>query len=210
MTTVGFVGLGIMGRPMALHLAAAGYPLVVYGKRTVPEDVRAAGASVVPSLADLARQSEVIILVVPDTHDVEQALFASDGIAAGLAPGKLVIDMSSISPIATKQFAQKIRALGCEYLDAPVSGGEVGARAASLTIMVGGSEEAFERARPLLEKMGKNITLVGGHVTAIPPGRQPDQRRVTIRRGRGLAVRLRPSRPAKVRAALMRIRRLRV
>ena len=160
---VGFVGLGIMGRPMALNLAAADHALVVHDKRAVPEDVRAAGAVVAKSLADVARQSELIIVMVPDTQDVEQALFAQDGIAAGLSPGKLVIDMSSISPIATKEFAQKIQALGCEYLDAPVSGGEVGAKAASLTIMVGGSQEAFDRARPLFEKMGKNVTLVGGN-----------------------------------------------
>ncbi|MBL0420856.1 2-hydroxy-3-oxopropionate reductase [Ramlibacter sp. AW1] len=160
---VGFVGLGIMGRPMALNLAAAGHSLVVYGKRSVPEDVRAAAATVVTSLAELARQSEVVILMVPDTQDVENALFSEDGIAAGLVPGKLVIDMSSISPIATKEIAKRVDALQCDFLDAPVSGGEVGAKTASLTIMVGGGAEAFQRAKPLLEKMGKNITLVGGN-----------------------------------------------
>jgi 2-hydroxy-3-oxopropionate reductase len=160
---VGFVGLGIMGRPMALHLAAAGHSLVVYGKRSVPDDVRAAGASVVDTLADVARRADVVILMVPDTQDVEQVLFAADGIASGLSAGKLVIDMSSISPIATKEFARRINALQCDYLDAPVSGGEVGAKAASLTIMVGGTPQAFERAKPLFEKMGKNITLVGGN-----------------------------------------------
>jgi 2-hydroxy-3-oxopropionate reductase len=160
---VGFVGLGIMGRPMALHLAAAGHSLVVYGKRSVPDDVRAAGASVVDTLADVARRADVVILMVPDTQDVEQVLFAANGIASGLSAGKLVIDMSSISPIATKEFARRINALQCDYLDAPVSGGEVGAKAASLTIMVGGTPQAFERAKPLFEKMGKNITLVGGN-----------------------------------------------
>jgi 2-hydroxy-3-oxopropionate reductase len=160
---VGFVGLGIMGRPMALNLAAAGHSLVVYDKRAVPEDVRATGATVVAPLAEVARQSEVIIVMVPDTQDVENALFCEDGIAAGLTPGKLVIDMSSISPIATKEIAKRIDALQCDYLDAPVSGGEVGAKAASLTIMVGGRAEAFRRAKPLFEKMGKNITLVGGN-----------------------------------------------
>jgi 2-hydroxy-3-oxopropionate reductase len=160
---VGFVGLGIMGRPMALHLAAAGHSLVVYGKRSVPDDVRVTGASVVDTLADVARQADVVILMVPDTQDVEQVLFAADGIASGLSAGKLVIDMSSISPIATKEFALRINVLQCDYLDAPVSGGEVGAKAASLTIMVGGTPQAFERAKPLFEKMGKNITLVGGN-----------------------------------------------
>jgi 2-hydroxy-3-oxopropionate reductase len=158
---VGFVGLGIMGRPMALNLIAAGHSLVVSGARTVPEDIRNAGAVVADNLADVARQADIIIVMVPDTPDVEQALFSKDGIAAGLSAGKLVIDMSSISPIATKEFAKKINALECEYLDAPVSGGDVGAKAGSLTIMVGGSPEAFERARPLFEKLGKNITLVG-------------------------------------------------
>jgi 2-hydroxy-3-oxopropionate reductase len=160
---IGFVGLGIMGRPMALNLAAAGHDLVVYGKRSLPQDVRDKGAMVCDTLAEVARQSEAVIVMVPDTHDVEAALFGENGLAAGLSPGKLVIDMSSISPMATKEFAKKINGLGCEYLDAPVSGGEVGAKAASLTIMVGGTEKAFERARPLFEKMGKNITLVGGN-----------------------------------------------
>ena len=160
---IGFIGLGIMGRPMALNLAAAGHELVVYGKRSLPQDVRATGAQVCDTLADIARQAEVVILMVPDTHDVEDVLFAESGVAHGLSAGKLVIDMSSISPIATKAFANRINELGCDYLDAPVSGGEVGAKAASLTIMVGGPEKAFERARPLFEKMGKNITLVGGN-----------------------------------------------
>jgi 2-hydroxy-3-oxopropionate reductase len=160
---IGFAGLGIMGRPMALHLAAAGHTLVVYGRRTVPDDVRAIGALAVDTLAELARQSDTVILMVPNTQDVELALFADDGIAAGLVAGTLVIDMSSISPMATKDFASRINALGCDYLDAPVSGGEVGAKAASLTIMVGGTPEAFERARPLFDKLGKNITLVGAN-----------------------------------------------
>ena len=160
---VGFVGLGIMGRPMALHLAEAGHSLFVYGKRTVPQDIRDKGATVCSTLKEVAQQSEVIILIVPDTPDVEAVLFGADGIAAGLSKGKTVVDMSSISPIATKEFAKKVNELGCDYLDAPVSGGEVGAKAASLTIMVGGPEKAFERVKPLFGKMGKNITLVGGN-----------------------------------------------
>ena len=100
--------------------------------------------------------------MLPDTPDVEAVLFGHDGVAEALTPGKLVIDMSSISPVATRDFAARVKAKGCAYLDAPVSGGEVGAKAASLTIMVGGEESAFERAKPILEKLGKNITLVGG------------------------------------------------
>ncbi|MBX6367539.1 MAG: 2-hydroxy-3-oxopropionate reductase [Rhodospirillales bacterium] len=160
---VGFVGLGIMGRPMALHLADAGHQLFVYGKRTVPEDVKAKGATICGTLREIAEAAEIVILMVPDTPDVEDVLFSADGIASGLSPGKVVVDMSSISPIATKEFARRINEKGCDYLDAPVSGGEVGAKAASLTIMVGGPEKAFERVKPLFEKMGKNITLVGGN-----------------------------------------------
>jgi 2-hydroxy-3-oxopropionate reductase len=158
---VGFVGLGIMGRPMALHLAEAGHQLFVYGKRTVPDDVKAKAATVCGTLKELAKQSEIVIAIVPDTPDVEDVLFGKDGLAEGLSSGKIFVDMSSISPIATKEFAKRVTAKGCDYVDAPVSGGEVGARAASLTIMCGGSEKAFERVKPLFEKMGKNITLVG-------------------------------------------------
>jgi 2-hydroxy-3-oxopropionate reductase len=160
---IGFVGLGIMGRPMALHLIDAGHKLFVYGKRTVPADVKDKGAIACGTLKEVAQKSEIVILMVPDTPDVKSVLFDPDGIANGLAKGKTVVDMSSISPIETKQFAAEINKLGCDYLDAPVSGGEVGAKAASLTIMVGGPEAAFERVKPLFEKMGKNITLVGGN-----------------------------------------------
>jgi 2-hydroxy-3-oxopropionate reductase len=160
---IGFVGLGIMGRPMALHLIDAGHKLFVYGKRTVPADVKDKGAIACGTLKEVAQKSEIVILMVPDTPDVKSVLFDPDGIASGLAKGKTVVDMSSISPIETKQFAAAINETGCDYLDAPVSGGEVGAKAASLTIMVGGPEAAFERVKPLFEKMGKNITLVGGN-----------------------------------------------
>ena len=111
----------------------------------------------------MARKADIVFTMVPDTPDVEAVLFGQNGVAAGLSRGKTVVDMSSVSPIETKVFATRINALGCDYLDAPVSGGEVGARAASLTIMVGGPEAAFERVRPLFELMGKNITLVGGN-----------------------------------------------
>ena len=157
---IGFVGLGIMGRPMAHNLLKGGHQLFVYGKRTVPPEIRE-GATVCDSLKAVAGHAETIIIMVPDTPDVENVLFSADGIAAGLAPGKTIIDMSSISPIETKAFAARIVEKGCDYIDAPVSGGEVGARAASLTIMVGGSESAFNRVKPLFELMGKNITLVG-------------------------------------------------
>src|SRR5690349_4174473 len=157
---VGFVGLGIMGRPMAHNLMQGGHQLFVYGKRTVPPEIRD-GATVCDTLKAVAEQVEVIIIMVPDTPDVQNVLFSPDGVAAGLKPGKTVVDMSSISPIETKVFAAEITQKGCDYVDAPVSGGEVGAKAASLTIMCGGSEAAFQRVKPLLELMGKNITLVG-------------------------------------------------
>ena len=157
---IGFIGLGIMGRPMAGHLKAAGHEVtVVERKSLLPED-RAAFA-VAPSAQAVAAGAEIVILMVPDTPDVEAVLFGESGVAAGLKPGTLVIDMSSISPTATKVFAQKINALGCDYLDAPVSGGEVGAKNAALTIMVGGPQAAFDRALPVFQAMGKNITLVG-------------------------------------------------
>jgi 2-hydroxy-3-oxopropionate reductase len=160
---IGFVGLGIMGRPMALNLRKGGHELFVYGKRTVPEDVRAAGATLCDTLKAVAEHAEIVVLMVPDTPDVKAVLFDPDGVAAGLTPGKLVVDMSSISPIETKLFAAEINKLGCDYLDAPVSGGEVGAEAGSLTIMVGGPERAFARMKPLFDLMGRNITLVGGN-----------------------------------------------
>ncbi|MBV9826283.1 MAG: 2-hydroxy-3-oxopropionate reductase [Alphaproteobacteria bacterium] len=157
---IGFVGLGIMGSPMAQNLMKGGHQLFVYGKRTVPAEIRG-GATVYDTLKGVAEQAETIIIIVPDTPDVRDVLFEADGVFAGLSAGKTVIDMSSISPIETKQFAEKIVAKGCDYIDAPVSGGEVGAKAASLTIMVGAKEAAFNKARPLFELMGKNITLVG-------------------------------------------------
>src|SRR5216684_601149 len=157
---IGFVGLGIMGRPMAANLLKGGHSLFVYGKRTVPPEIRDVTV-VCDTLKSVAERAETIIIMVPDTPDVRDVLFSADGVAAGLKPGKTVIDMSSISPIETKAFAAEVAKKGCDYVDAPVSGGEVGAKAASLTIMIGGSEAAFERVKPLFELMGKNITLVG-------------------------------------------------
>jgi len=162
MQTIGFIGLGIMGTPMAGHLLDAGYAVVTSNHRKPPPaELVAKGLKAATGHAAVAQASDIIITMVPDTPQVEEVLFGENGVAAGLSKGKLVSDMSSISPIATKEFARKINALGCDYLDAPVSGGEVGAKAASLTIMVGGEEKAFERARPVFETMGKNITLVG-------------------------------------------------
>ena len=160
---LGFIGLGIMGAPMAGHLAKAGHALFVTTRSKVPAEIAAAGATVCKNAKAVAEQADVVFLMVPDTPDVEAVLFGADGVAQGLTKGKTVVDMSSISPIETKRFARKINDLGCDYLDAPVSGGEVGAKAASLTIMVGGSEAAFARVKPLFELMGKNITHVGGN-----------------------------------------------
>ncbi|HEY7724136.1 MAG TPA: 2-hydroxy-3-oxopropionate reductase [Anaeromyxobacteraceae bacterium] len=158
---VGFVGLGIMGKPMAANLLKGGHALHLHSRSGVPPELLAAGGARCESGRAAAERAEVVITMLPDTPDVERALFGPGGVAEGLSPGKLVVDMSSISPIETKRFAGRIQALGCEYLDAPVSGGEVGARNAALTIMVGGSEAAFARARPLFDLLGKNVTLVG-------------------------------------------------
>jgi 2-hydroxy-3-oxopropionate reductase len=164
---IGFIGLGIMGAPMALHLVEAGHQLFVQTRSKVADSVAATSAKVCASPQEVAQNAEVIFLMVPDTPDVEAVLFGDKGVAAGLASGggtrKVVVDMSSISPIATKAFAKKINEAGADYVDAPVSGGEVGAKAASLTIMCGADPAVFEKVRPLLEKMGKNITLVGGN-----------------------------------------------
>jgi len=157
---IAFVGAGIMGRPMLLNLRKAGHDIIVPERKSLKDDVRAA-ATVVADAAAAAAAAEVVILMVPDTPDVEAALFGPRGVAEGLKAGSLVIDMSSISPTATVAYAKRINEKGSDYLDAPVSGGEVGAVNAALTIMVGGPAAAFERARLLFEAMGKNITLVG-------------------------------------------------
>src|SRR5438552_1166509 len=163
MANVGFVGLGIMGSPMAGHLIKGGHQVFLHSRSGVPPALVEAGGKSCARGEEVAQKADIIITMVPDTPDVEKVLFGSGGIASGLSKGKIVVDMSSISPLATKAFAQKINALGCEYLDAPVSGGEVGAKAASLTIMVGGDEATFAKVKPLFELMGKNITLVGGN-----------------------------------------------
>ncbi|WP_193335791.1 2-hydroxy-3-oxopropionate reductase [Devosia beringensis] len=160
---IGFIGLGVMGRPMAEYLLTAGHNLALYRVKAASQALVDKGGKALGSARAVAEASDVIILMLPDTPDVESVLFGAEGVAAGLSAGKLVIDMSSISPVATKDFAARIAALGCDFLDAPVSGGEVGARNAALTIMVGGKQDVFDRTLPLLQLMGKNITLVGGN-----------------------------------------------
>lgn len=181
---IGFIGLGIMGTPMAGHLADAGHTLFVHTRGQVPAAL-AGRTEVCASAAEVARHADVIFLMVPDTPDVEKVLFGEHGVAEGLkgsphgerigrtsgAGSKTVVDCSSIDPIATQDFARRIAALGAGYVDAPVSGGEVGARAASLTIMCGGDEGVFEGVRPLLHTLGKNVTRVGevgaGQITKV-------------------------------------------
>ncbi|ABP33812.1 2-hydroxy-3-oxopropionate reductase [Polynucleobacter asymbioticus] len=168
---LGFIGLGIMGAPMASHLMAAGHALFINTRSKVPEELANSAAVVCATPAEVAKMADIIFTMVPDTPDVEKVLFGEHGVAHGLSKGKIVVDMSSISPIATKDFAKKINALGCEYLDAPVSGGQVGAKGGTLTIMVGGKESVFQTVKPMFDLMGKNITLVGdngaGQVTKV-------------------------------------------
>ena len=163
MSNIGFVGLGIMGKPMAANLIKGGHTLFLHSRSGVPQELASAGGKACSSAKEVAQKADIIITMVPDTPDVEKVLFGASGIAEGLSKGKTVVDMSSISPIETKRFAKKINELGCDYLDAPVSGGEVGAKNAALTIMVGGSETTFNKIKPIFDLMGKNITLVGGN-----------------------------------------------
>jgi 2-hydroxy-3-oxopropionate reductase len=158
---IGFIGLGIMGSPMALNLMRAGNKLFTHTRRKTPDILTEGGATLCTTNKGVAERADIIFIMVPDTPQVQEVLFGDNGVVQGLTPGKIVVDMSSISPIATKEFAAKVRAKGCEYLDAPVSGGEVGAKNATLSIMVGGKQEIFDQVKPLFECMGKNITLVG-------------------------------------------------
>jgi 2-hydroxy-3-oxopropionate reductase len=162
MSALGWVGLGIMGRPMAANLMKGGHVVHLHSRSGVPAEVSAqSGAVACASGREVAQRAEVIFSMVPDTPDVERVLFGEDGVAAGLSAGKVFVDMSSISPIGTRELAKRVNALGCEYVDAPVSGGDVGARNATLTIMVGASDAGFARVKPLLELLGKNVTHVG-------------------------------------------------
>ena len=160
---LGFVGLGIMGAPMAGHLVNAGHEVFINTRSKVPQELASSSAIQCGSPSEVAEKADIILMMLPDTPDVEKVLFGDKGIAAGLSKGKVVVDMSSISPIATKEFAKKINALGCDYLDSPVSGGEVGAKNATLSIMVGGDEAVFNKVKPVFDLMGKNINLVGGN-----------------------------------------------
>lgn len=160
---IGFIGVGIMGAPMAGHLLDGGHELTIHNISKVPDVLVNKGAKVADSGKEVAEQTDIIFIMVPDTPDVETVLFANNGVAEGLDTGKIVIDMSSISPLDTKKFAGKINALGCSYIDAPVSGGQVGAKAGTLSIMAGGESEIFDKVLPLFELMGSNITLVGGN-----------------------------------------------
>jgi 2-hydroxy-3-oxopropionate reductase len=148
---------------MALNLIKGGHTLFLNSRSGVPKELTDAGGKACASAKEVAQKADIIITMVPDTPDVDKVLFGAGGIAEGLSKGKIVVDMSSISPIETKAFAKKINALGCDYVDAPVSGGEVGAKNAALTIMVGAPQAAFDKVKPLFELMGKNITLVGGN-----------------------------------------------
>jgi 2-hydroxy-3-oxopropionate reductase len=160
-TDIGFIGLGIMGRPMAARLLGAGHRLFTCSRRPLPDEL--GGAVVCASASEVAKRAEIVITMLPNTPDVEAVLFGPGGVGEGLSSGKVVIDMSSIAPSATQAFARRIEASGCFYLDAPVSGGEVGAKTGTLTIMVGGREDVFHRVSPLFELMGNNISLIGGH-----------------------------------------------
>jgi len=164
MAKLGFIGLGIMGKPMAGHLVAAGYTVHIYDLNSEPvKELASKGAVGCRNSKEVAQKSDVIFIMVPDTPDTEAVLFGKDGVAKGLRPGSIVVDMSSISPIATKEFAKKLDTLGVKMLDAPVSGGQAGAEQATLSIMVGGQAEVFEQIKPYFEIMGKNIVHVGGN-----------------------------------------------
>jgi 2-hydroxy-3-oxopropionate reductase len=160
---IGFIGIGIMGAPMAGRLLDGGHKLFVNDINPIPQALLDKGATVAVSAREAAEMGEIVIVMVPDTPNVEVVLFGENGVADGLSNGKIVVDMSSISPVETKEFAEKINAKGARYLDAPVSGGEVGAKAGTLTIMVGGDQKTFDKVKPLFELMGQNITLVGGN-----------------------------------------------
>src|SRR5207248_9166639 len=162
--TIGFIGLGVMGKPMAKNLIKGGHSLVVYNRsRGAVDEVVGAGAKAATSPADVARQATIIITMVPDTPDVELVITGADGVLSTVQRGAIVIDMSSISPVATQRLAKMVAEKGATMLDAPVSGGEIGAINASLSIMAGGDQAAFERARPVLEAMGnkERIVLIG-------------------------------------------------
>ncbi|MGF6484466.1 2-hydroxy-3-oxopropionate reductase [Paraburkholderia sp. JPY419] len=161
MKKAGFIGLGIMGKPMAANLLKNGVSLAAFTRSGVPAELTQAGAVACDNPAAVAANADVIFIMVPDTPDVERVLFGENGLASALRAGQTVVDMSSISPMATREFAARVRETGADYLDAPVSGGEVGAKAGSLTIMVGGEQATFDSVKPMFDMMGKNVTLIG-------------------------------------------------
>lgn len=163
MTDIGFIGLGLMGKPMAGRLIEAGHKVHLHNRSGVPQELIDAGGVPCASRKQVAEKSEIVFTIVSDTPDVEDVLFGADGVADGLSAGKIVVDMSSISPIATREYAARIEKLGCAYLDAPVSGGDIGAKAGTLTIMVGGPQATFDTVKPYFEIMGKSITRIGGN-----------------------------------------------
>jgi 2-hydroxy-3-oxopropionate reductase len=159
---IGFIGTGIMGAPMARNLMEDGYELVLFNRTTEKaEEVAGDGATVVGNPREVAESCDVVVLMLPDSPQVEEIVEGEDGVLEGLKEGALIVDMSTISPVVTRELAEKIEERGASMLDAPVSGGEPGAQQGTLAIMVGGGEEDFERARPLLEVMGDAITHVG-------------------------------------------------
>ncbi len=161
--TIGYIGLGIMGRPMCLNLLRAGFPLVVHNRsHGKVEELAAAGAADGGSAQGVAQRAEIIITCLPDTPDVQQVIAGPGGVLAGISPGKIIVDMSTISPVATRELCAQAEALGAEMLDAPVSGGEAGAIQGTLSIMVGGKAEVLERVRPIFAVLGKTVTHVGG------------------------------------------------
>jgi 3-hydroxyisobutyrate dehydrogenase len=159
---IGFIGLGIMGRPMAGHLLKGGHPLTVYNRtRSKTAELQAQGAVVADSPAEVAQRSEVVIIMVTDTPDVEQVVAGPRGVIEGVRGGSVVVDMSTIAPQTERRLDEALRARGAALVDAPVSGGDVGAREATLAIMAGGDPQAFERVRPILELLGRSITYCG-------------------------------------------------
>lgn len=161
---IGFIGLGIMGKPMARNLLHAGYALVVYNRNHAPmEELAAEGASTGLSPRDVASRSDIVILMLPDSPDVEQVVFGPQGVMEGVRPGSTLVDMSSISPTTSIRVATELSKMGVKVLDAPVSGGDVGAIKATLSIMVGGSEEVFNEVLPIFQVLGKSVVLCGAH-----------------------------------------------
>ncbi len=161
MTSIGFVGLGIMGKPMAGQLIKGGHALFLHSRSGVPQELVEQGGKTCSSPREVAQNADAIITMLPDTPDVERVLFGENGLVQGLTAGKMVVDMSSISPMETQKFAARINQFGCDYVDAPVSGGDIGAKNATLTIMAGATEPVFQRVKPILELLGKSITLIG-------------------------------------------------